>query len=243
MKLQYSDEMINAYVDGELTGADREAFRQAMEADASLREEARSICELKKQLKQSYGQVPVPGQSEARNSRRVMTCVRYGAAAMLAIVVGTVAGWMGHSKYETMQEVADVGSLNGLQLSPVDLSQPNKIVLHIGSAEPAKLKRTLDQVEYVIRHYRDTDVPFQIEVVANSGGIDLMRRGVSPYEKKIQHLMRTYNNVSFVACNNAVERLRVQGVDAEMIAEVKTGMSAVERIVQRLREGWVYVKV
>ena len=95
MKLQYSDEMINAYVDGELTGADREAFRQAMEADASLREEARSICELKKQLKQSYGQVPVPGQSEARNSRRVMTCVRYGAAAMLAIVVGTVAGWMG----------------------------------------------------------------------------------------------------------------------------------------------------
>ena len=55
--------------------------------------------------------------------------------------------------------------------------------------------------------------------------------------------MRTYNNVSFVACNNAVERLRVQGVDAEMIAEVKTGMSAVERIVQRLREGWVYVKV
>lgn len=243
MKLQYSDEMINAYVDGELTGADREAFRQAMETDASLREEARAICELKKQLKQSYGRVDVPGQRESKRNSRATAFVRYGAAAMLAIFVGLVAGWLGHSKYEAIHEVADLGSMNGLKLSPVDLSQPNKIVLHISSSEPDKLKKTLDQVDYVIRRYRDTDVPFQIEVVANSGGIDLMRRGVSPYENKIVSLMRTYNNVSFVACNNALDRLKAQGVSAEVIDEVNTSTSAVERIVQRLREGWVYVKV
>lgn len=243
MKLQYSDEIINAYVDGELSGADKEAFRQAMELDASLREEARSICELKKQLKQSYGQVAVPGQGENGISRRGNAFVRYGAAAMLAIVVGAVAGWLGHGQYDALHEMTDLESINGLKLSPVDLSQPNKIVLHISSSEPEKLKKTLDQVDYVIRRYRDTEVPFQIEVVANSGGIDLMRRGVSPFENRIVHLMRTYNNVSFVACNNALDRLKAKGLNAEVITEVNTGTSAVERIVQRLQEGWVYVKV
>ncbi len=243
MKLQYSDEIINAYVDGELSGAEKEAFRQALEEDASLREETRSICELKKQLKQSYGHVAVPGHGEGGVSRRGNQIARYGAAAMLAIVVGAVAGWLGHGKFESLHQVAELETLNGIMLSPVDLSQPNKIVLHISSSAPEKLKKTLDQVDYVIRRYRDTDIPFQVEVVANSGGIDLMRRGVSPYENRIVHLMHTYNNVSFVACNNALERLKAQGVKTEIIEKVNTGTSAVERIVQRLREGWVYVKV
>jgi intracellular sulfur oxidation DsrE/DsrF family protein len=55
--------------------------------------------------------------------------------------------------------------------------------------------------------------------------------------------MDQYSNVSFIACSNAINRLRMQGVEPKIIAHSKTGDTAVERIVKRLQEGWVYVKV
>ncbi len=241
MKAEFSDEMINAFVDGELDSRDRETFKQAMRSDNHLYEKVQAICELKKSLKNSYAQLPAASNSvQVQNGGVRVTGWKQSVAAALLLTLGLVVGWVGGSG--GLQPHSSV-QLDGIQLNPVDLQQQNKIVLHISSSEGNKLEQTIQKVEYIIHQFEKRHLPFELEVIANSGGIDLLRTDVSPYKDKIISIMDQYSNVSFIACSNAINRLRMQGVEPKIIAHSKTGDTAVERIVKRLQEGWVYVKV
>jgi len=138
MKSQYSDEMINAFVDDELDSRDRENFKTAMESDAELYEAVKSVCALKKSLKQSYAGV-VLEQNQARNDAGAFRYAgwRQGVAALLLLCVGTVIGWYSHS---TTRAPLIASSLNGIRLSPVNFQQSNKIILHVASSEGGKLE-------------------------------------------------------------------------------------------------------
>lgn len=83
----------------------------------------------------------------------------------------------------------------------------------------------------------------RIEVIASAGGLDLLRVGVSPFEQQVRHIMAKHGNVHFIACANAVRNLREQGVSVNIITDIDTSHTAVERIVERLQDGWNYVKI
>jgi len=55
--------------------------------------------------------------------------------------------------------------------------------------------------------------------------------------------MSDNQNVSFIACSNALERLRSRGIEPKIIAHTRTGGTAIDQIVKRLQQGWVYIKV
>ena len=83
----------------------------------------------------------------------------------------------------------------------------------------------------------------QVEVVANSGGVDLMRSGVSPFEYRVRALSEQYSNLHFVACMNSLRNLRRTGIEPVMLDDVHTGTTAVDHVVKRLQDGWTYRKV
>jgi len=133
--------------------------------------------------------------------------------------------------------------LAGIKLTPVNFQEPNKIILHVSSSDPDALYSTLYKVDTILEKYKENKIPFELEVVANSGGIDLFREDVSPYKKRIKQIMKNYSNVSFIACTNAIDKLRLKGVEPDLFAETRTDVTAIEQIVKRLQEGWVYLKV
>lgn len=243
MKSEYSDEMINAFVDGELDSRDRDGLKLAMQDDPYLHDRVTAICELKKSLQASYASVSahLDESSSDKSKTRMRRNSTHGLAAAMLLCVGAVFGWFG--QLASQQTDRNIVRLEGVQLNPLDLHQTNKIVLHVSSSEGNKLEQTINKVEYIINQYESRHMPFQLEVVANSGGIDLLRDDVSPYKERILSIMQRYNNVSFIACSNAISRLKMQGVEPKIIAHSTTGVTAVERIVKRLQEGWVYVKV
>ena len=241
MKSQYSDEMINAFVDDELDSRDRESIKRDMETDAELYETVKAVCALKKSLKQSYADLSLATHVPLNDSviNRYMGW-RQSVAALLLICAGMVFGWYGNNGLQSFVKVND---LRGVQLTPVNLQQSNKIVLHVSSSDGDKLEKTLHQVEYIINQYQASQLPYEIEIIANSGGIDLLRQDVSPYADRVAHLMSKHDNISFIACSNAIEKLRLQGIEPRMIAHTRTGGTAIEQIVKRLQQGWVYIKV
>jgi hypothetical protein len=242
MKSQYSDEMINAFVDDELDSRDRENIKMAMEADAELAEKIASVCALKKSLKQSYADsASIHYRSGHDSQAGRFVGWQHGVAALLLLCIGTAFGWYGHST--ATQNALVAGSLEGLQLTPVNMQQPNKIILHVASSEGNKLEKTLQQVEYIIDQYQRSNLSYEVEVIANSAGIDLLREDVSPYVDRISSIMRAHDNISFVACANALDKLRSEGIEPKIIANAHTEGTAIEQIVKRLQQGWIYVKV
>jgi intracellular sulfur oxidation DsrE/DsrF family protein len=82
-----------------------------------------------------------------------------------------------------------------------------------------------------------------VEVVANAGGVDLMRADKSPFVQRVRALQQQYSNLHFIACANAIRNLRHNGVDVSLLDGVQSGETAVDHIVDRLQHGWRYVKV
>jgi intracellular sulfur oxidation DsrE/DsrF family protein len=121
--------------------------------------------------------------------------------------------------------------------------QPGKYILHISVRDKKKFKQTLDQAEALMANYRNTDQGIELEIIANAGGLDLFREDVSPYAQRVKQLRQRYPNIKFVACSNAIERLREQGIEPKLINSVHQGATAIDQVVKRIHQGWSYIKI
>lgn len=240
MSLHISDEMINAFIDDELDQQDKSAIKAAMDQDAGLRSRIEKLCNLKKTVQRSYQQLPVVNSRLSAAGAINSGWLRH--VAMIAVLVtGLIFGWLVRGQYESVE--LTMANASRIQLDTQVSAQNSKVILHVSSSEPAKLNYTLEQVSAIINKYSRHHMDFEIEVVAHASGIDLLRDDVSPYKKQIIDVMNRYQNVRFIACNNAIDRLRLQGIEPRLIPRTQTGVTAVDQIVKRLQQGWVYLKV
>ena len=85
--------------------------------------------------------------------------------------------------------------------------------------------------------------------VMKRGGIDalrMLRAGYSPYSDRVRQLQERYFNLTFLACKDAIDHIReLEGADSDvsLLPDVETTPSALEHILERLSEGWVYINV
>ena len=52
-----------------------------------------------------------------------------------------------------------------------------------------------------------------------------------------------YDNISFLACSRTIEKLRLKGIDVHLVPEATVIPAALEEIVDRLQQGWAYIRV
>jgi len=91
--------------------------------------------------------------------------------------------------------------------------------------------------------HSDKGDAFRLEVVANDKGIELLRRDTSPFPQRIEALLSKYDNVSFLACANALRKLRERGVKIDLLPGTRSDHTAIDEIINRLEGGWRYLKV
>ena len=116
---------------------------------------------------------------------------------------------------------------------------PNKIILHLDSGDPGRLEKVLDLADRLLAKQSTA----RIEIVVNSYGLDLLRADVTPLAGRIESMARRHTNLSFVACGQTVARLKRDGVKVELLPVAYTSSSAINEIMTRMGQGWVYVKV
>lgn len=220
---------LNAYVDGQLDTELERAVLNAMESDAQIREQVHALRRAKDWMRSGFADAELPQRKLIDSSgwrKRVYTGI---AATFMMFAVGTGGGMLGYK-------------LSG-NTQPAVLAQedPSRVILHLDESDPERFAALLDYTEYLLSGNNAPGV--QVEVIANAGGIDLMRAGVSPYEQRVRQLSEKYTNLHFIACANAVRNLRNSGEKAVLIDHVHAGKTAVDHIVDRLRSGWTYKKV
>lgn len=230
---RFTDFDLHAFVDGELAADRKQALLQAMECDAAL---ASRVCELQRAkhwMKSAFDEAEPPVGREGNGAVRPRWVSRCGMAASVVLLLAAfAAGWL-----------ARPVPLPDLYSAVIDNIETSgyRVVLHIDEADPRKFEQVLRQTERLLTEYRDKGV--QVEILANSAGLDLLRVDTSPYAQRIANILSRHQNFRLVACSNAVSRLRAAGVTPVFFEGTRTGESAVEHAVRRLREGWSYIKV
>jgi len=234
--MKFSEDMINAYADGELLGSEKDDFEAALISDADLQSALDEVQQLKRELRSAYQQVEVPVQQ--RESSANYRVASYIGLFLLAFSSGWISG-------DFVKNPNTTSAQRGMATQTVsaDSVALNRYILHIGTHDDEKFKRALDEAEALLVKYQNNKSLIELEVIANAGGLDLFRENATPYSERVKRISQAYPNIRFIACSNAIERLREQGIEPNLINAVHQGPTALDQVVMRMNQGWSYIKI
>ena len=232
------DQLLGAFVDGEIDAGNRESVIKAMETNPEVRERVYRLRRAKDLMKLGFDNASAPssdtGKTKGLTWKLFSTRV---AASVAALAVSFGAGMLGHQYYSGQES----GNSNQT-VAAVTQQQTEKVILHIRESDPKQFAAALAYTEKFLQQHESQG--HQVDVVAHAGGLDLMREDVSPLKAQIIDMMSKHDNVHFIACANAIQLLRNKGIEPAIISGVSTDSTAFDHIVGRLQSGdWKYIRV
>jgi len=243
--MKSSDELeLNAYVDGELSADQQAELLEAMRDDAELARQACELGQLKAQLRLAYAYPPKPQQ---RVTAKVKASWRAIAASAALLAVGLLSGWLLHGSSPEWRTDANrfvVLDPDGRGQQPAVAGDETRIVFHLTNPDQIVAGELLDEVEGMLAAYEADGRPLRVEIVSHSEGLGLLRERLSQHKERIHRLAGQYENLTFVACQNTMDRLRVeQGIEVKLLPDAEVTDSGVSHVVKRQKEGWSYIRV
>lgn len=233
-------EYLNAFVDGELAADERTRVMALLESDPEFKMRACELRTLKEMVKGAYAETPAaPARPLAK---RFQPGLKQALAAGVLLALGLGGGWLARD-WMGMEPGYDrlAGLPAGYQaITLARQVDANKVILHLDSRAPERLAAALNLAEKLLAE-RGPDG--RVEVVVNNYGIDLLRADVSPLGGRVENMARQHANLSFVACDQTVARLKREGVKVQLLPAAQSAGSAINEIMTRMGQGWVYVKV
>ncbi len=240
MSKTVSEEMLNAYLDHELDEKDTRLIELQIQNNAELQHRVEQLQDIKIKIRASYASVSPPARREIRpcNKRNLLPS---SMAASLILCFGLASGWYTHGYINT---TADNNSshLLGIKLEQLK-PQDNKIIIHLAQNDRALFDEALTKAESLLIRFDAMKQQGKVHILANSYGMDLLRKDKTPYQKRISNMMLKYNNVEFVACTNTIKRLKSAGKNIELLPGVKVHGPVINEIISGLQNGWTYIKV
>ena len=236
---------VNAYVDGELSTDQQAEFLEAMRKDPELARRACELNQMKAQLRLSYTEPP---RSKTHVGSAVKASWRALVASVVLLAVGVISGWLLHAKTgSTSIDHARFVVLDpdGRGQAPAVASDgETRIVFHLTNPDQTIAGELLDEVEGLLAAYQADDRLLRVEVVSHSDGLVLLRERLSQHKNRIGELAGRFSNLTFVACQNSIDRIKVEhGIEVKLLPDAEVIDSGVDHVVKRQREGWSYIRV
>jgi len=238
-----SDEILHAFVDGELDVDDSEKLIARMREDVELTQRVCTLRSLQSMVRLAYAEPPgsVGRKSLAVPRRQLMQRCAFGCLILFAGISG---GWVLRSMESQAVAAVPVTLPGGYQtVSLTREADPNRVMLHLDSAAPGRMEAVLDRAEQLLDEAEREGRAMQLEIVANSHGINLMRAGVSPHAARIARMNQRHTNLHWVACSQTIARFTGEGQHVELLPTARAAPTAIGEIVTRLQQGWTYVRV
>ncbi len=239
-----SEELLNAFVDGELDEGERQRILELQLQDPQIARKVQELERLKGLVKAAR---PVDESPASGLPRRGSTGVTRAKLASVAVLLGVVLGaWLywpeGTPQLAGRPEptAQDVYTLVNPGTGLVDM----KVVIHFTRSQREAAKALLDQVEYLLERAQRTDRRVRVEVVAHGKGLYLLRDGVSPFPERIRALHERFDNLTFLACEKTMTKLKqAKKIDVELLPDATVVRSGIEQIRLRRSQGWDYIVV
>lgn len=233
-----SDEERNAFVDGELSIADHRRVRELSLDDVELRLDLCDRQSVKELVREAYANVGPPA---VHRQKRPIPWRLVASVACVCLLAGWLArGWIASTEWEDpARRVYLTRFKRVVTAAPV---RSDRLLLHVSSREPDDLYSTIQTAESMLEGGERQGRPMAVEIVANGAGLDLLRADRSPLAERVIALHERYPNMSLIACNLTMDRLRRRGETVALLPGVRVVPSALDEIVDRLNSGWLYVR-
>lgn len=232
MNQDISDELLNAFADNELAGAEKAELLERIAADAGLRAKICETWHLKEMVRSAH---PLPAGKRVKSRRPRWNMLGLPIAACLLLMIGAGGGWLAHDEF-------DDSSIPASQMKAIQ-AHGSRVVLHVVSGDANEIEAALRKADQLASARDRTGNLMQVELVANGGGIRMLQAGNTPLAQRVAAMRQRHDNLRLVACNEAMDRLRERGVDFNVMQDVEIVPSAVEEIANRLNQGWRYLQV
>lgn len=266
MSQKFSDEFLNAFVDDQLAADEKGRTYLQISQDENLN---RQVCELRKMhdlVQLAYRDLPMPAQRHIQRKRRRVG-MRAGIAAtlVLGLVMGTQIEIPNSAPPSIATKPAPVTttlvkhtavptpvSVSNTALTAKPLSNDrtaygtlaNKVLIHIADDDTIQVGQALDEIESLLKYYRASGQNARVEVVINGRGLELVRADTSIFAERIHKLQREFDNLTFAACQNSIDRLkREQGILVRLLPGVVVIDSGMAELMRRQNQGWTYIQV
>lgn len=229
----FNDQTLGAFVDGQLDAETSESIINAMDFSNDIRQRVYELRRAKDLMRLAFSNTSLPAHKKSSTPqwRRYAMGI---AVSLSAIAISLGSGISGYYMGTNNQIVT--GTANS-----ADIQKSERILLHISESNIEHFTAALDYAEYFLRENESSSK--QIAVIANAGGLDFMRTGVSPYEEKIIEIMEKHSNIHLIACANSIRSLRKKGINLQLIKNVRVNKPAMDHIIEYVQDGWTYKKV
>ena len=239
----FSDEFLNAFIDGELDDNEKSRVLGAVCRDEQLNARICELQKLRELLQFAYKHPPVPPRHGNPGGK---TSNRFGAgiAASLILMVGGTIGWQVHDSQAPRHELIDIVQSLKAGQPHSNQAEPWQVVLHVTTADPYRMKTVLDEAEGLLQKSAASSQGADVEILVNGPGLNLLRADTSPYAERIRQLQANYDRLTFRACQNAINRLqREKNITVTLLPEAGVVPSAIGEVINRQRQGWAYIQI
>jgi uncharacterized protein len=247
-KARPSDEILNAFVDGEFSPEDRLLTLKSIAANDSMSREVCDMYQLKELVNMAYraDTIPPPARGPARGGGSPRGWWTAAAATVAAVALGTVA-------VLELVRMQQPGSQQGAQAPVAEdhaagtiaaARNPRQVLLHVTDVGPGEAEALLDDVEFMFETAWLNWQELEVQMVVHGNAMDLVRADLSPVSNRIRDLVHTYDGLRVTACGQSRARNeRAEGRIIELLPWVEEVESGVREAAQRQAEGWTYIRV
>ncbi|WP_345989723.1 DsrE family protein [Sulfurimonas sp. HSL1-2] len=116
------------------------------------------------------------------------------------------------------------------------LDNPRQVVFSVTEGSDEAINHVLSSANNVLKFYGPEKV--QMEIVAYSGGIRTVLKDNPKIAERVRTLM--LYDVTFVACGNTMRTKNI--TEDQLIDDVEVVTAGIVEMIERVKEGWVYIK-
>ncbi|HFQ13828.1 MAG TPA: hypothetical protein ENK40_03415 [Gammaproteobacteria bacterium] len=243
MTSPYSDEFLNAYIDGELAADERSQLLDEMRQNPELASRLCKLQKVKDMVQLAYynaaTETPEPRTGYLRgHGLRAL-------AASLLLGLGLLIGNFSAQQNDHLSPLLQLAqTTERFDARPAADKQEWKLMLHVNSGDPARLRTVLNEAEQILKTSHNSPRKVQIEMLVNGEAIRMLEDKDTPFARKILAMESRYDNIRFLACQIALNRHKDEdGFDIDLLPGIKVVPSALTEAANRQREGWTYLRI
>jgi intracellular sulfur oxidation DsrE/DsrF family protein len=242
----YSDEHINAYIDGELDTDDRTRLLFDEQHDAALSQRINDARVLKEKVQLAYADLSTAGiirnpvkRSTLFNSKRSLVA---GIAILLTAAAFVLPAIIGNNEIVVAQKLIKNTPLLQANAIAKTIGSRKKVVINISQYQADDFDNTIENIENILQEHQD-DSTFKIELVAHKAGLKALDTKTSRHVEQITLLSKRFDSFDVVACAKSMADLATAGDPIQLMKSILITPSAAEQVARRTNQGWMYLKL
>ncbi len=250
-KEHISDEILNAYIDGELGPEDTAHVDAAMLEDEILSKRVNDLRQVSALMRTAFPENNLaPSETSARFGRSFNDGVWRVAATVAFVSIGVLFSWHLYEHQQTSKipqaTLAATVMPSGVENDDVASTETFKIMFHVGRENATLLNNVLGETDRLLSHSTEFDRPISVRVIASHGGLSFFNAASEGNARRIREIKQRYQGqVDFVGCGETLRQWTTKNPNKkpDLLPEMLMVDSGVLELLRLQQKGWTLVSI